>query len=272
MSNKRDSFPPNVITDVLRQSGYICSNPQCRRFLIGPADIYMGGCIYLGEVAHIEAASPKGPRYNSGSTPEYRSSIDNAIVLCLNCHRGVVDKNETIYTVEILKNWKQQHLEFVKKNFADEQFTDMVNLFDSNKDNYEKYKFSISNKVIKLYTLLTEKLTVHFINDILASDGIENGFILHVYEDVLDYEIIHPLDNYDFYINEEYQELINSIKGNLIELNALFNGVREAHTSINDRNVVNLHQNNKKTARNLIVKIFECRDELIKKLAIDFQL
>ncbi|GAA3945165.1 hypothetical protein GO495_31075 [Chitinophaga oryziterrae] len=71
---------------------------------------------YNGEVAHITAASPAGPRYNIAMSAKERSGIDNSIFLCSNC-ATLIDKNNGMdYPVEKLKLWKTKHEAWVKKN------------------------------------------------------------------------------------------------------------------------------------------------------------
>jgi hypothetical protein len=55
--------------------------------------------------AHITAASPGGPRFDSSLTPKQRRSIENAIWMCRNCGT-LVDYDEEQFTVEQLREWK----------------------------------------------------------------------------------------------------------------------------------------------------------------------
>ncbi len=56
--------------------------------------------------AHITAASPGGPRYDSSLTSEDRKSIGNGIWLCQSCAK-LVDNDEIRYTKEVIFQWKQ---------------------------------------------------------------------------------------------------------------------------------------------------------------------
>ena len=47
----------------------------------------------IGEGAHITARSPGGPRYDENLTKDERSSIDNCIILCCNCHTKIDGPN-----------------------------------------------------------------------------------------------------------------------------------------------------------------------------------
>jgi len=83
---------------------------------LGPSDEDITKFIYTGKVAHITAAAPKGPRFDSSLTSEQRSSSENGIFLCSNC-ADMVDKNNGLdYSVNVLKKWKQDHEAWVKSN------------------------------------------------------------------------------------------------------------------------------------------------------------
>ena len=61
------------------------------------------------QACHIEAASPKGPRYNPDMTDEERRGFDNLILLCHN-HHDLVDKlAPQRFSVEVLKKMKADH-------------------------------------------------------------------------------------------------------------------------------------------------------------------
>lgn len=83
-------------------SGNICANPECHKQLID-ADGNQ-----TGEIAHIKAASPNGPRYDSNMTDDERRNFSNLILLCEDCNKKV-DANPEKYTVELLQQWKEQH-------------------------------------------------------------------------------------------------------------------------------------------------------------------
>ena len=88
-------------------SGCECANPSCSNKLM--AKDYN---TILGEICHIEAASPEGPRYNPNQTDEERRSFDNLILLCESCHKEIDNKlNESKYPVALLKEWKKNHQE-----------------------------------------------------------------------------------------------------------------------------------------------------------------
>ena len=101
----RDDFPRQTITEIAKGVGYRCSNPKCGRPTVG-ANAAQDGVIIIGVAAHICAASPGGPRYNSAQTREARRRTDNGIWLCQNCGR-LIDADPQTFTVEVLTGWKR---------------------------------------------------------------------------------------------------------------------------------------------------------------------
>ena len=77
------------------RSGNRCAFPKC------PNQITLNETL-LGEVAHIKAASPNGPRYDAAQTDEERRSYGNLILLC-GVHHKFVDDDEEAYTVSRLE-------------------------------------------------------------------------------------------------------------------------------------------------------------------------
>lgn len=115
MSREAD-FLQQVKEMLQKRAAYICSNPNCRVLTLSPSETDIDKIIYIGEAAHITAASPQGPRYNKQLTTAERASIDNAIFLCSNC-ADMIDKNKGIdFDVEQLKKWKSDHDIWVRTN------------------------------------------------------------------------------------------------------------------------------------------------------------
>ena len=61
----------------------------------------------FGEVAHIIAASPDGPRGNEESA-DLRIDYSNLMLLCQRCHKEI-DDDPARYSAELLRQWKQEH-------------------------------------------------------------------------------------------------------------------------------------------------------------------
>ncbi len=81
MNQNRDEFPANVKDALAKRASYICSNPDCRALTMASAEFIPGKFTSAGIVAHITAASPGGPRYDSRLSEEDRRSPDNGIFL-----------------------------------------------------------------------------------------------------------------------------------------------------------------------------------------------
>ena len=67
----RDDFTQSVKEQLAKRVGFQCSNPVCRQKTSGPQS-QDSGVVNIGVAAHITAASPGGPRFNSELTPEAR--------------------------------------------------------------------------------------------------------------------------------------------------------------------------------------------------------
>lgn len=83
-------------------SGGRCAFPGCRTDLMPDS----GGTI--AEVAHIEAHSPGGPRFNPSQRQNERQDHDNLILLCPT-HHALIDRDTSSYTAAVLKEMKAQH-------------------------------------------------------------------------------------------------------------------------------------------------------------------
>jgi hypothetical protein len=82
----------------------ICSNPTCRQDL---TKILEGGEGYnVGEMAHIIAKKPTGPRANGEAGPD---TYSNTVLLCPTCHRRIDKAPPGEYPEEMLHEWKAQH-------------------------------------------------------------------------------------------------------------------------------------------------------------------
>lgn len=90
-----------TLKKLFARSGNRCAYDRCT------VEIVQSGTI-VGEVCHIKAASPSGPRYDPQQSPRQRHGYDNLILLCRN-HHVVVDDDPETYTVERLVRMKGDH-------------------------------------------------------------------------------------------------------------------------------------------------------------------
>ncbi len=102
----RDDFLQPVKNEVAHRAGWCCSNPGCRQPTSGPSDSDKA-VTNVGVAAHVAAASPGGPRFDSAMTVEERSSAANAIWLCQRCAKAI-DDDPKRYTRVVLGDWKAE--------------------------------------------------------------------------------------------------------------------------------------------------------------------
>ncbi|KAF0232544.1 MAG: hypothetical protein FD177_2431 [Desulfovibrionaceae bacterium] len=104
----RDDFKPSTKEALAQRAGYCCSFPGCHIPTSGPSNESSTATSNSGMACHISAAAPgRGARrYNPNITAEERASIQNGIWLCYR-HGKIIDTDETRYTVEQLKKWKE---------------------------------------------------------------------------------------------------------------------------------------------------------------------
>lgn len=105
-TSRRDDFPIAVRDKLAVRVRLLCSRPECRILTRGPGS-KSSDVVNLGVAAHITAAAPGGPRYDSSLTPAQRKSIDNGLWLCQNC-AARIDRDPEKYPVELLRKWKAE--------------------------------------------------------------------------------------------------------------------------------------------------------------------
>lgn len=102
MNDKRLPPKPETLRELYIFSGNMCAMPNCKKVLIDEDGTW------IGEVAHIHAASDGGPRANTSLSQEERREAKNLILLCRNCHRKI-DRNVEQYPAETLIQIKERH-------------------------------------------------------------------------------------------------------------------------------------------------------------------
>ncbi len=104
-TSRRDNFTEPTRRQIGKQAGWHCSCPWCRRPTVG-SNSEGDGVNDIGVAAHICAAAPGGPRYDSDMSPEDRKSARNGVWLC-ETHARLVDSQDPMFTVELLHEWKR---------------------------------------------------------------------------------------------------------------------------------------------------------------------
>lgn len=92
---------PNTLRALFAKSGNVCAFPGCTHELVTSRNIF------VGQICHIEAANPRGQRFNPNSTDEQRRSFENLLLLCYRHHRETDDVE--LYDVDALRLIKRQH-------------------------------------------------------------------------------------------------------------------------------------------------------------------
>ena len=72
---RRDDFPQRIITKLRDRVAHRCSNPGCRVPTSGPVQSDPEKTVNIGKAAHICAAAPNGPRYDSAMSKEQRKGV-----------------------------------------------------------------------------------------------------------------------------------------------------------------------------------------------------
>ncbi|HEY5956793.1 MAG TPA: hypothetical protein VIV60_09585 [Polyangiaceae bacterium] len=99
----RADFPSEVKRCLAARAGHRCS--VCTKSTSGPGT-EPETTVSDGVAAHITAASPGGPRYDPGLSPEERRSIANGIWVCTQ-HGREIDADGTAFSVELLRGLKR---------------------------------------------------------------------------------------------------------------------------------------------------------------------
>ena len=112
----RDEFPSWVKSVLAARVGHRCSRPGCRALTSGP-QLRSDKSLNIGVAAHLTAAAPQGPRYDSHLSPEERGAPANGIWLCQNCAK-LIDNDPQRYAVEQLRTWKLEAEEYALRNIG----------------------------------------------------------------------------------------------------------------------------------------------------------
>ena len=101
-----------TIKALFAKSGNQCAFPGCNHVLVTDKNLF------VGELCHIEAAAPGGPRYNDKMSDKDRRVFRNLVVLC-HRHHVEIDSDVETYTPKSLRAVKRDH----EALFADSSFT-----------------------------------------------------------------------------------------------------------------------------------------------------
>lgn len=99
------------------KAGMYCAFPDCRARLLAKATGADDEAV-LAYIAHIVAHSDTGPRANPDFPAELRDRYPNLMLLCGHHHR-LVDAQDSEYTVEQLRAWKEDLEAWVEERLTD---------------------------------------------------------------------------------------------------------------------------------------------------------
>jgi hypothetical protein len=99
------SIKRSTLKKLWAASGNQCGFPGCEEDVVD-----MEQEIGVGEICHIRAQSPGGPRYDPDLDDDEVDAYSNLILLCPT-HHTYIDKNPEEYSIEELEDWKAEQEE-----------------------------------------------------------------------------------------------------------------------------------------------------------------
>lgn len=94
-----------------------CAFPDCKRALV-KTKTEEDEAVTTGQIAHIHARNPGGPRYDPEMTDRERNSYENLLLLCGD-HHDIVDGQENSFSPDELRKIKEDHEEWVRNQLSD---------------------------------------------------------------------------------------------------------------------------------------------------------
>jgi len=175
MKNNSRSIPLSTIKALLARSGNQCAFRDCEHPIVDDNNLF------IAQLCHIEAVSPKGQRFNPLKTQEQINSYENLLFLCYRHHK--VTDNETLYTVEELKKMKDFHESRFKENpftFSDDILLDIKSDIDSYWSNIEMLNENhiVPDFKVEINTAQDIIALLEEINELVTRLQQVNGFLM----------------------------------------------------------------------------------------------
>ena len=111
----RHEFNRTTTAALAKRSGFQCA--ICQAVTVGPSAESLHSITNIGVAAHITAAAPGGPRYDTSLTSAERSGIGNGIWLCQN-HAKLIDDDLVTWTVAKLHDIKSRHEAYTSRTLG----------------------------------------------------------------------------------------------------------------------------------------------------------
>lgn len=102
------SYSPTTLKVLFSEAGNLCAYPRCNNRVVMPETEEGDQKAVQGDIAHIIAASPDGPRADPSFPRDQLAEEKNLIVLC-GYHHKLVDTQPLKYTADMLRRWKHDH-------------------------------------------------------------------------------------------------------------------------------------------------------------------
>lgn len=136
MRGKEITEPKKLI--LMGLCGGKCEFRGCEKSIV--EDMLTGDKVNFSNYAHIIASSANGPRGDKILSSKLSNDVNNIMVLCRDHHKEIDDLPEK-YTVDILKNMKSEHENYVREIMKIKKERKVMGI---------KYTFSISDRVPKI--------------------------------------------------------------------------------------------------------------------------
>lgn len=179
-------------------SGNKCYFPKCNADLIDRNSNQV-----IGEICHIKARSPGGPRFDANQTDIERNDFTNLILLCPT-HHEVIDSDEESYTFERLNKIKSDHESKYKE-------TDVLN-----DELAEKFIANIGI-IITTHTNVNTAINSQFASIIQNINSTNVSPVLNSYEELLE-KIYSGLETLSKNLSEALKIAKNEGDNDLFEL------------------------------------------------------
>jgi hypothetical protein len=222
MGKQARNYSQKTIKRLFALSGNQCAFSNCIRILVNQNNALDSN------ICHIEAAEPKGQRYNPNMTDQERADYNNLILLCPIHHDETNDT--TKYTVNVLQNMKKSHEQRIRERIeyqtAYKSDVDTLNAFMEYIPfhHLEWYCKNLPNTIDEDFFILNN-LYDDFIKDFRASYPLNNESLQTYFNNFLNsyFHLVDILFSYSIEHNTlQYTNYIQSDTCTYIQMNKKF--------------------------------------------------